>query len=267
MRFASVSCIGCGNMGSAFMRSIARAFPDVSRCAFDTDTEKLKAMDASPCRDEQDAASRGDIIILAVKPQVLSQVCVKLTSLENRRYVSLAPGFTTAQLSAMLGTRDVVRFMPTIAAAVSASPVAVCWDEADPPDWSGDALELAGCAGTAMHIPESLMASFIGVSGSGIAYVLQFIHALALGGVQAGLPYRRAVELASATLSGAAALLEETGAHPAELVTQVTSPGGTTIEGIHALEEGGFTASVMNAVTRSARKSETFSKPPGDTAP
>ena len=120
-----------------------------------------------------------------------------------------------------------------------------------------EVLDLAGALGTAMEIPEKLMGAMTGVSGSGLAFVLQFVHAMAQGGVAAGFDYRTALAVAVAGLEGAASLLKD-GFHPMELASRVTSPAGTTIQGVRALERGSFTATVMEAVEAAARKAADF---------
>ena len=105
-----------------------------------------------------------------------------------------------------------------------------------------------------MVIPEKLMAAITGLSGSGIAFVFHFVHALALGGVREGFPYPQALEHALDTIDGATALLRSTGDHPIAFESRVCSPAGTTIEGVKALEKGGFTDAVLEAVSASARR-------------
>lgn len=104
-----------------------------------------------------------------------------------------------------------------------------------------------------MEIPEKLMAAMTGISGSGIAWVFEFAHAMALGGVASGFDYRTALSIAVATLESAAAMMKD-GTHPEELASRVISPAGTTIQGIRALAQGGFAASVMGAVEAATRK-------------
>lgn len=109
--------------------------------------------------------------------------------------------------------------------------------------------------GNAQHIEERLMDAVTGLAGSGPAYVFNFIEALSDGGVRAGLPRAVATQLAAQTVRGAATMVLETGLHPGELKDQVTSPGGTTIAGVHELEEGGLRGTVMNAVLAAATRS------------
>ena len=117
-------------------------------------------------------------------------------------------------------------------------------------------LELLGAVGIASQVPEHLLDAVTGLSGSGPAYAYLMIEALSDGGVAAGLPREIATRLAAQTLMGAAKMVLETGQHPGELKDAVTSPGGTTIEGLHELEKGGLRGTLMNAVRAAAEKSK-----------
>jgi pyrroline-5-carboxylate reductase len=127
------------------------------------------------------------------------------------------------------------------------------------PDFKGfraEILELAAAAGSALEIPEKLMAMITGLSGSGIAFAFAFIHALAMGGVKTGLGYTQACDVAIQVVEGAAAVLRGTKDTPANLIAKVSSPAGTTIAGIEALEEAAFTAAVMRAVEQATSRAE-----------
>lgn len=244
-------------MGGAFHQALQQSYPDLRCLVYDPDGEKTGHLKTGVCSSPRETAEASDLAILAVKPQLLPEVC---SQLPEGRYISLAAGVELADLHRMLPSSQVVRFMPTIAALACASPVAVCWDQQAPPSWRDDAVAIADAAGKAVVMPETQISGFIGVAGSGIAYMFQFLHAAALGGTKAGLSYQQSLDTAVQTMKAAAAVIETTGKHPAEAVTMVTSPGGTTIEGIHALEAGGFTSAVIDAVTAAAEKSEKMSK-------
>ena len=159
----------------------------------------------------------------------------------------------------------VVRVMPNTPCMVGAAASAACVgdDPADPmlaaADLDGVVRLMRGC-GECVVVPERLMDAVTGVSGSGPAYVFQFIEALADGGVAAGLPRADANLLAAQTVMGASKMVLETGSHPGELKDKVCSPGGTTIRGVHELEKGGLRATVMSAVTAAAARSVELGK-------
>ena len=162
----------------------------------------------------------------------------------------------------------VVRVMPNTPCMVGAAASAACvGDEPADPMLAASDLDsvvrlMRGC-GECVVVPERLMDAVVGVSGSGPAYVFQFIEALADGGVAAGLPRVDANLLAAQTVMGASKMVLETGSHPGELKDKVCSPGGTTIRAVHELEKGGLRATVMSAVMASAARSAELGKMSG----
>jgi pyrroline-5-carboxylate reductase len=145
--------------------------------------------------------------------------------------------------------------MPNTPALVGAGAAAYAVGPHTTPADADLASRLLSATGLALPVKESLLDAVTGLSGSGPAYVYQFIEALSDGGVAAGLPRDTATRLAAQTVLGAARMVLETGLHPGALKDQVTSPGGTTIEGLHELEKGHLRATVMNAVRAAADKS------------
>jgi len=119
---------------------------------------------------------------------------------------------------------------------------------------------LLSSVGSVVHVKEKLMNAVTGLSGSGPAYIYTVIEALADGALLEGLPREQALELATQTVLGAAAMVRETGLHPAELRDRVTSPGGTTIAGLAALEEGGLRTTLIKAVSAATRRGEELGK-------
>ena len=179
-------------------------------------------------------------------PSVLQDMCGRISA--GQLVVSVAAGVTIAALSAGLKTERVIRVMPNTpclighgAAAVAAGPAATAED-------SALVQNMLQTVGVAIAVPESQIDAVTGLSGSGPAYIYQIIEALSDGGVRVGLPRETATTLAAQTVLGAAAMVMETGEHPAALKDAVTSPGGTTIAGLHELERAGLRAALMNAV-------------------
>jgi len=170
--------------------------------------------------------------------------------------VSILAGTRIARLQEGLGTKQVARFMPNIAAVAGKALVGVSFAPEADPGFRADCLALAGAFGSTLEIPERLMAAMTGLSGSGLAYVFAFADAMALGGVAAGFDYATALRVAVETIESGAAMLRSAGAHPRELASRVASPAGTTIQGLRALERGGFAAAVMEAVEAAARRAQ-----------
>lgn len=209
-----------------------------------------------------DAATGAEVVVLAVKPQVIGDVLAELAALPALGLVvSIAAGVTLGRLEAGLspggGTPRVVRTMPNTPALVGASATGIARGTHATDDDVARARAMFEACGVVAEVGEPLLDAVTGLSGSGPAYVYLFIEALADGGVRAGLPRDAAQRLAAQTVLGAARMVLETGLHPGALKDQVTSPGGTTIAGVHALETRGFRGAVMDAVVAaSARATE-----------
>ena len=204
------------------------------------------------------AVMEGDLIFLAVKPQILDTVLKEIAQAVKKRLsdggpeitlVSMAPGWTIKKIQDAIGcAAPVARIMPNTPALVSKALIALC-ASAEVSGAALAALEKLLCgAGLVDRVEERLMDAASGVSGSGPAFAYLFIEALSDGGVRAGLPRDKALRYAAQTALGAATMVLETGRHPGELKDMVASPGGSTIAGIAALENGGFRAAAMNAV-------------------
>jgi pyrroline-5-carboxylate reductase len=206
--------------------------------------------------ENREVADWAEIVFLAVKPQQIDEVCLDLKHRASENLiVSIAAGITLGQLQARLGSDRVVRVMPNTPCLVGAGAAAYCRgpgvSEAD----ARSVAELLETVGRCWELPEQLMDAVTGLSGSGPAFVFQFIEALSDGGVRMGLPRSIATQLAAQTVLGSAQLVLSSGEHPAELKDRVASPAGTTIAGLHALEQSGFRAAVMNAVQAATERS------------
>jgi pyrroline-5-carboxylate reductase len=255
--------IGFGVMGRAFAEGLARSEPGLSLVVYDVKADKLSG---AGTRTLTAAASPAEVvrqcghILLCVKPQDLGALMPELRPhSRGKGYISILAGRRIDTLAEGLGTEEVARFMPNIAATVGRSLVGVSFHPRAGSAFREECLKLSRAVGSPLEVPEKLLAAMTGVSGSGIAYVLTFIHALALGGVAAGFDYETALKAAVGCVEGAVALLGG-GAHPAALASRVISPAGTTIQGMRALERGGMTAAVMEAVEAAARRAVEFER-------
>jgi pyrroline-5-carboxylate reductase len=206
-----------------------------------------------------DAARQATVLILATKPDqvpaALAEIAPVFTA--EQLLISIAAGLPIARLESALppGAR-VVRVMPNTPALIGAGAAGFATGKHATAADADLTQKLLNAVGLTLPVKESLLDAVTGLSGSGPAYVYQFIEALSDGGVAAGLPRDVATRLAAQTVLGGARMVLETGQHPGVLKDQVTSPGGTTIEGLHELEKGGLRATVMNAVRAAAEKSK-----------
>jgi pyrroline-5-carboxylate reductase len=276
---AIIACIGGGNMGSALMKGAAKLASGTNIGITDTDKPRArtlaKALGAALYASNTEAAKRADYVFLAVKPQVLAAVLEEISPVVQKRIVekkapilvSMAAGWSIAKIQALLDGRNgkpavkapVVRIMPNTPALISQGVIAMTASPEVPADKAAELEKILGATGIVDRLEEKYMDAATGLSGSGPAFVYLFIEALADGGVRAGLPRDRALRYAAQTVLGAAAMVKETGKHPGELKDMVTSPGGTTIAGIAALENGAFRGTVMNAVDAAWRRSQELS--------
>jgi pyrroline-5-carboxylate reductase len=270
-----IACIGSGNMGSALMRGAAGAAGGGSIGFTDAERGKAeaaaKALGARVFDGNIEAAAQGDLVFLAVKPQILGMVLEEIGPTIRERVeagrapvlVSMAAGWAIGKIRAILAGPDqgtpperipVVRIMPNTPALVSQGMIAL----AAPPEIPADSLaaleKLLGAAGDLDRVEERYLDAVTALSGSGPAFVCLFIEALADGGVQAGLPRDKALRYAAQTVLGTAAMVRESGRHPGELKDAVCSPAGTTIAGVAALEAGAFRGTVISAVEAAYRR-------------
>jgi pyrroline-5-carboxylate reductase len=205
-----------------------------------------------------EVAAQSDVIFLAVKPQQIMAVAAGLQGKigADKLVVSIAAGVRLAALAKALGDRvRLIRVMPNTPCLVGCGASAFCLGERAT---DRDALlvqQLLDSVGITCRLDEKLLDAVTGLSGSGPAFVCMMIEALSDGGVRMGLPRDVATRLAAQTLRGAAEMVLSTGEHPGVLKDRVTSPGGTTIAGIQALENGGLRAALMAAVEAAAKRS------------
>ena len=205
-----------------------------------------------------DVVKASDIVILAVKPQQMAGLLSEINSVVTAEHlvVSIAAGIPLATLSSALGEeRRVVRVMPNTPCLVGAGALAFARGGGATPEDARLVEQLLSTVGIAFEVSEGLLDAVTGLSGSGPAYIFQVIEALSDGGVRMGLPRDIATRLTAQTVFGAAKMVLETGEHPGVLKDAVASPGGTTIAGLQALENGGLRGCLMNAVQAATQRS------------
>jgi len=261
--------IGSGRIAEALLRGWLRArkFAREDVLASDVDAARRKlfaeGLKVGATEDNAAVARHAQVLLIAVKPQVLEPVCRPISGdvRADALIVSIAAGVRLDKLEAIFGAeRATVRVMPSILHTVREGVAALCANGAVTPEQLDYTLDLFRALGVAEPVEERLMDAVTGLSGSGPAFVSVFVEALADGGVAAGLPRSLALPFAAQTTLGAAKWVRE-GMHPAELKDLVTSPGGTTIAGLRAAEAGGLRSAVIEAVIAAARRSEELGRP------
>ena len=264
-----IAFLGGGNMAEALIKGViaaGTARPGTILVA-DVSAERLEHLGKNygiiVLKTNVDAAREAGIIILSVKPQVIEQVLTEIAPVvdDEKLIVSIAAGVSLARIENALkkGSR-VIRVMPNTPALVLAGAAALSAGSNATREDVSFVKGIFDSVGRSVVVDEKLMDAVTGLSGSGPAYVFMFIDALSDAGVKAGLPRPLALELAAQTVYGSAKMVLETKEHPARLRDLVTSPGGTTIEGLHALEKGKLRATLMNAVEAATARSKELGK-------
>lgn len=207
-------------------------------------------------------AAAARIVFLAVKPQQASAACREFAAAlaADAVVVSIVAGLTLHNLAELAGTPRIIRVMPNTPCLVGRGVSVVCRTPEVPAGDLARVLELLAAVGRVHEADETLMDAVTGLSGSGPGFVALLVEALADGGVKAGLPRSLALALAIETLSGTAALLEQTGEHPAQIKDRVSSPGGTTIAGLAVLEQRGVRGALIDAVVAAAARARELGK-------
>jgi pyrroline-5-carboxylate reductase len=213
---------------------------------------------ASVAATPAEAITGADVVVLGMKPHLLLGALepIKATLAPTTLIISLAAGVKTSTMEEALAPgQPVIRVMPTTAARIRQSATAFCRGRHATDAHAQTVQGLFDALGRCVEVTEAQLDGALGVASSGIAFVYLFLEALIDGGVRAGLPREQARILAIQTLAGAAAMAEATGEHPGVLKDTVTTPGGTTIAGLEALERGAVRGSVIQAVDAAARRS------------
>ena len=257
--------IGGGNMAEAMIsgvldqrvvnaESIVVAEPVNERRRYLSETYQVGAV-----ADNKAALKESEVVVLAVKPQVmavvLKEIAPRITT--GQTIVSIAAGISTELIVSYLGEdKNIVRAMPNTPAQIGLGATALCKGGAATTETLEKARALFDAVGITVVVDEAHMDAVTGLSGSGPAYIFVIIEALTDGGVKAGLPRDIAQALALQTILGATSMVLQTGKHPGQLKDMVTSPGGTTIKGLHVLEKKGVRAALMDAVEKAAKRSK-----------
>ena len=279
-----IGCIGCGMMGGALIKAIAKKVGGDKILLSDGDVEKAKSLSlelgANFATSNAQIIENCSHIILAVKPAFFSSVLEQIKSSYNEKLssneknlpvmISIMAGLSIEKIEQMScqagisgGLQSIVRLMPNLPATANEGMIALCTKDKVSPEFKQEVdfvKEILSCAGKVEQVSEKLMDVVTAVSGSGPAYGFMFIEALADAAVLLGMPRNQAYIYASQTLKGAAQMVLETSEHPAKLKDAVCSPGGTTIQAVKSLEEKGFRSAVISAVESAYNKSVDLGK-------
>lgn len=260
--------IGTGKMATAIAAGLTAAGvynPD-ELCGYDispdaagafNEASGVRAVSAMPL----ELLEATPAVLIAVKPQMVKAALAEYDGLlRDKTVISIAAGVPIELLEELTGSKRIIRVMPNTPALVG------CGATAFAPSKGAEASDIAladkifSSIGIALQMPESSLDAVTALSGSGPAYVFEFIQALADGGVAEGLSRKDALLLAAQTVAGAAKMVLETGEHPAELKDKVTSPAGTTSRALEVMAERAFTGTVIQAVRAAAARSKELGK-------
>lgn len=260
----TIGFIGAGQMATALAHGFVRSQL--------LQGDKIVAFDPSPVAAEkfaelipgalvlagnQAVVDQASVIFLAVKPQYVDAVLTDVLSRVTpaKLFVSVAAGVTLTRLCDDLETKRVIRVMPNTPCLVGVGASAFCLGHDATPEDAKLVEKLLSSVGIAYQLEEKLLDAVTGLSGSGPAFVYEMIEALSDGGVRVGLPRDVATALAAQTVRGAAEMVLTTREHPAVLKDRVASPGGTTIAGLHVMEERAVRGALMSAVQAATQRS------------
>ncbi len=262
----TIAFIGTGNMGEALVSGLVKngsARPERIICT-DIREDKLSGLAGKygVCimTDNLEAVKAADIVVYAVKPQILAKVLRQTVEVldMSKLVISIAAGVPLAAIESCLEKKlRLIRVMPNICAFVGEGATAVAGGDNATADDIKTAMAIFDAVGKTVFLGENyLMDAITGLSGSGPAYIFMIIDAMADAGVKMGLSRQDALFLSAQTVLGAAKLLITSGEHPGQLKDRVTSPGGTAIAGIHTLEKGGLRTTLINAVEAATNRSK-----------
>jgi len=256
---------GTGNMGGAILRGLLKAGTSPKSLFFfdpsDKAAEAVTALGCTRVKDFAEGVASADVTFLCVKPQIFKLVSDEWKKAaqalkSEKTFISIMAGVKRESLLAVLGSyNQVLRVMPNLPLTVGKGTVALATDGVTEATLN-TAEEIFGTVGVTCRVAESLMDAVTGLSGSAPAYVFEFIEGLTRGGVKAGLTRDVALKLALGTIEGSVELAKQSGKSPSDLCAMVCSPGGTTIAGVDALEQGAFRSTLIKAIEAGTKRSK-----------
>ncbi|HOO33501.1 MAG TPA: pyrroline-5-carboxylate reductase [Thermotogota bacterium] len=260
----NIGVIGVGNIGSIFTERLADE-KTINIVLFDKHQEKIRHFESQErCSivDSIDELVRQcQIIILAVKPQDINRLLTVLGgyNLEEKTIISTVTGISITRIMTVINTDHVARIMPNVPAAIGKGVTGICFSESFSVKFKQVVISMLENLGKVIEIEERHFPAVTALSGSGPAFVFVVIESMIDAGLKMGLSYEQSRELVIGTLVGSAELLEVKGNHPGEFRHLVTSPAGTTIEGIYSLEREGLRGTVMKAINDTFERAKSIS--------
>lgn len=259
-----IGFIGAGNMGYALAKAVKNSAVDTRIYISNRTKEKAEKVASELgilASTNEEIAENGDIIFFAVKPNILPKMIDGIKGILSKRnnftVVSMAAGINIEKLTSYLGfSCPIIRIMPNTPVSIGEGMTLWCANELVCDKTKALFNDILEKSGILDEINESLIDAGSAVSGCGPAFVYMFIEAFSDGAVECGLSREKAQNYAVQTLIGASSMVSKSGMHPEKLKDAVCSPGGSTIAGVHALENGAFRATVMNAVKASFDKTK-----------
>lgn len=251
----TIGFIGVGNMGGAMAKACAKVSEN-QVWIYDINVKAYRMFEGianiKTAEDLEQLIARCDYVVMSVKPQYYQEVGnqVKEVLTPEKVVITVAPSYSLEDLRSLLGEEvKIVRTMPNTPALVGEGITAYCYDEAKVSEKElEDFVNFFGSFGKLVKVNETLMPGVVSATGSSPAYVYMFIEAMADAAVSFGIPRKMAYEMVAQAVKGSAQMVLETGEHPGALKDAVTSPAGTTIKAVLAMEEAGFRNSVIKGM-------------------
>lgn len=259
-----LAVIGVGTLGEALIRGFRAKYPNLEIVGTARRPESRIRVEALGvhCAESNAAAVEGrDVVVLAVKPQVMPEVLAELAGKlsPSTLVITVAAGVSTARIETAIGEHSVVRVMPNTPCVLGEGMSVLARGLHASDDDVALAQELFNAVGKTAILQEGLMNAVTGLSGSGPAYVYLVIESLAEAGVKVGIPRKTSTLLAAQTVLGAARMVLEGGKHPALLKDDVTTPAGCTVDGLMELEEGKLRVTLLKAVVKATERAQQLS--------
>ena len=258
-----VGFIGLGNMGGAVAKAVSQA-ADTHLLLSNHNVAKaqvIQEVTGGELKTNQEIMAQAQVVFLGVKPHqignLLTDLASELNANPNLTIVSMAAGMALEDLQFFVGDHTLIRMMPNTPVGIGQGMTTYTTTDGQPSELFENLMVHSG---EVSFIPEKLMDAATAIAGCGPAFVYQFIEALADAGVQNGLSRQDALNLAAKTVAGSAQMVSQTGKHPAQLRDEVTSPGGSTIAGVVALEKHGFRYAVISAINKALKKTQKLGK-------